>query len=100
MDANSVTAIATSVYGFGSLLLVLQLWRDRVQRNQHFEAEKSASKLRDEAERNVSKLKDLHSAFTRPGDIGKGKDTGRETAESTPRRPAEFSRRSFVWSAN
>ncbi len=51
-DASYVTAIATSVYGLGTLALVYQLWRDRVQRQEHFEADRAAQKVAD-----------LHSAF-------------------------------------
>jgi len=52
MDAITVTAIATSVYGGATLLLVGQLWRDRVQREKHF---------REEAVNR--KLNELHRAF-------------------------------------
>jgi hypothetical protein len=47
-----VTAIATSVYGLATLLLVIQIWRDRIQRERHF---------REEA--NNRKLNELRSAF-------------------------------------
>jgi hypothetical protein len=49
MDSNSVatlvTASATAVYGIGTIFLVYQLWRDRVQRDRHFQAESNAQKL-------------------------------------------------------
>ena len=45
LDANSITAIATSVYGAATLALVIQLWRDRVQREKHFRTENDARKL-------------------------------------------------------
>ncbi len=45
VDSNSVIAIATSVYGAATLLLVIQLWRDRVQREKHFKLENDARKL-------------------------------------------------------
>ena len=47
-----VTAISTAVYGLATLLLVIQIWRDRVQREKHF---------RDEADNR--KLNELRSAF-------------------------------------
>jgi hypothetical protein len=46
------TAIATAVYGLATLLLVIQIWRDRVQRESQF---------RREAE--TRKLNELHRAF-------------------------------------
>jgi hypothetical protein len=52
VDANSVTAIATSVYGAATLLLVYQIWRDRVQRETHFHKEAE-----------TRRLNELHSAF-------------------------------------
>lgn len=51
MDINSssmtasVTALATCVYGGATLLLVVQIWRDRVQRERHFSGETDARKL-------------------------------------------------------
>jgi len=49
MDSNSVatlvTAGATAVYGIGTIFLVYQLWRDRVQRGRHFQADSDAQKL-------------------------------------------------------
>ena len=49
MDSNSVatpvTARATAVYGIGTVFLVYQLWRDRVQRSRHFQADNDAQKL-------------------------------------------------------
>jgi len=49
MDSNSVatlvTAGATAVYGIGTVFLVYQLWRDRVQRGRHFQADNDAQKL-------------------------------------------------------
>ena len=47
-----VTAISTAFYGLATFLLVIQIWRDRVQRERHF---------RDEAE--SLKLNELRSAF-------------------------------------
>ena len=49
MDSNwnSVIAVATCVYGGATLLLVVQIWRDRVQREKHFKAEIDAGKLRE-----------------------------------------------------
>jgi hypothetical protein len=55
MSANAailVTAFSTAVYGLATLLLVIQIWRDRVQRERHFG---------DEAE--SRKLNELRSAF-------------------------------------
>jgi hypothetical protein len=52
IDAITVTAIATSVYGAATLLLVIQIWRDRVQRERHF---------RDESDNH--KLNELRNAF-------------------------------------
>ena len=49
MDSNSVatlvTACATAVYGIGTIFLVYQLWRDRVQRDRHFQTDSEAQKL-------------------------------------------------------
>lgn len=45
LDSNTIIAIATSVYGAATLLLVFQLWRDRVQRENHFRANNDAQKL-------------------------------------------------------
>jgi hypothetical protein len=49
MDSNSVatlvTAGATAVYGIGTIFLVYQLWRDRVQRDRYFQADSDAQKL-------------------------------------------------------
>jgi hypothetical protein len=45
VDANTVTAIATSVYGAATLLLVIQIWRDRIQRERHFRAEADGRKI-------------------------------------------------------
>jgi hypothetical protein len=49
MDSNSVatlvTACATPVYGIGTIFLVYQLWRDRVQRDRHFQTDSDAQKL-------------------------------------------------------
>jgi hypothetical protein len=47
VDANTVTAIATSVYGGATLLLVFQIWRDRVQREKHFREESDSHKIND-----------------------------------------------------
>jgi hypothetical protein len=51
MDSNSiatlVTASATAIYGVGTVALVYQLWRDRVQRDRHFQAENNARRLND-----------------------------------------------------
>ena len=52
LDPNSVTAIATSVYGAATLILVVQIWRDRVQRERH---SKNADDTR--------QLNELRSAF-------------------------------------
>ena len=49
---NEVSAVATVVYGLATLLLVIQIWRDRVQRDRHFQ----------EAEDN-RKINDLRTAF-------------------------------------
>lgn len=43
-DSSSITAFATVVYGGATLALVFQLWRDRVQREEHFSVEKEARK--------------------------------------------------------
>lgn len=49
MDSNSVatlvTACATAVYGIGTIFLVYQLRRDRVQRDRHFQTDSDAQKL-------------------------------------------------------
>jgi hypothetical protein len=49
MDSNSVatlvTACATAVYGIGTIFLVYQLWRDRVQRDRHFQTDSDAQRL-------------------------------------------------------
>ena len=47
IDTNSVTAVATAVYGFATLLLVFQIWRDRVQRDNQFREEATNRKLTD-----------------------------------------------------
>jgi hypothetical protein len=47
IDWSEVSAIATVVYGAATLLLVVQIWRDRVQRDRHFEAEAASCKLDD-----------------------------------------------------
>jgi hypothetical protein len=52
IDSSLIIAVATSVYGAATLLLVIQIWRDRVQREKHFNSEGRARKLND-----------LHSAF-------------------------------------
>jgi hypothetical protein len=52
IDSNSVTALATCLYGGATLLLVIQIWRDRVQRERHFKAEAQ-----------YRKLGELHRAF-------------------------------------
>lgn len=52
IDSNFVIAIATSVYGLATFFLVVQLWRDRAQRERHFKADNDAKKLAE-----------LHSAF-------------------------------------
>ena len=51
-DWSEVSAIATVIYGGATLLLVIQIWRDRVQRDRHFRAEADNRKLNE-----------LHSAF-------------------------------------
>jgi len=50
--ATLVTAGATAIYGIGTVALVYQLWRDRVQRDKHFQKDKDAKKIAD-----------LHTAF-------------------------------------
>ena len=50
--AIAVTAIATAVYGLATLMLVIQIWRDRTQRERHF---------REAA--NNQRLNELHSSF-------------------------------------
>jgi len=40
-----ITAIATAVYGLATLLLVFQIWRDRVQRERHFREEADSRKI-------------------------------------------------------
>jgi hypothetical protein len=40
-----VTAIATAIYGLATLLLVIQIWRDRVQRERHYTEEGKQRKL-------------------------------------------------------
>jgi hypothetical protein len=45
MNATNVIAIATSVYGLATL--VVQIWRDRVQRDRQFHAETTTRKLND-----------------------------------------------------
>lgn len=40
-----MTALSAAVYGIGSLWLVFQLWRDRVQRERHFQSDKAAGEL-------------------------------------------------------
>ena len=45
VDSNAVTAIATSVYGAATLLLVGQIWRDRIQRERHFREESDNRKI-------------------------------------------------------
>jgi hypothetical protein len=52
IDWVEISAIATVVYGAGTLLLVIQIWRDRVQRDRHFRKEVVHRKL-----------DNLHSAF-------------------------------------
>jgi hypothetical protein len=47
MDPTWVNAISTSVYGAATLGLVIQVWRDRVQREEHSQREKDARKLDD-----------------------------------------------------
>ena len=47
IDWSEVSAIATVIYGGATLLLVVQIWRDRVQRDRHFEAEAAHRKLND-----------------------------------------------------
>ena len=49
---SEVSAIATAIYGGATLLLVVQIWRDRVQRDKHFSVEV-----------NNRKLHELHNAF-------------------------------------
>lgn len=45
IDSNSVIAFATCIYGGATLLLVIQIWRDRVQRERHIRTETDARKL-------------------------------------------------------
>jgi hypothetical protein len=45
IDWSEVSSIATVIYGGATLLLVIQIWRDRVQRDRHFEAEAVGRKL-------------------------------------------------------
>jgi len=45
IDWSEVSAIATGIYGGATLLLVVQIWRDRVQRDRHFDAEAARRKL-------------------------------------------------------
>jgi hypothetical protein len=42
---SEVSAIATAIYGGATLAFVVQIWRDRVQREQHFAAEAAQRKL-------------------------------------------------------
>jgi hypothetical protein len=65
MDANTVTAIATSVYGGATFLLVVQIWRDRVQREKHFR-EETANR----------KLSELHIAFYEAWGYWEGYESG------------------------
>jgi hypothetical protein len=51
-DWSEVSAIATAIYGGATLLLVVQIWRDRIQRDKHFGTEV-----------NNRKLDALHNAF-------------------------------------
>ena len=44
-DSSSVIAIATAVYGAATLLLVIQIWRDRVQRETHYKEEIESRRL-------------------------------------------------------
>jgi hypothetical protein len=45
MDWSEVSAIATGIYGAATLALVFQIWRDRVQRERHFETDAAQRKL-------------------------------------------------------
>jgi len=47
IDWTKISAIATVVYGGGTLLLVIQIWRDRVQRDKHFRETEDNRKLND-----------------------------------------------------
>lgn len=51
-DWNSVAAISSAVYGAATIFLVIQLWLDRRQRENHHRAETAARKLNE-----------LHGAF-------------------------------------
>jgi hypothetical protein len=42
---SEVSAIATAIYGGATLAFVYQIWRDRVQRDRHFNAEAHQRKL-------------------------------------------------------
>ncbi len=70
LDSNLVTAIATSVYGAATLLLVIQLWRDRAQRERHFKNERDAKKL-----------SDLHGAFYEAWGYWEGHQWGRGSVQ-------------------
>jgi hypothetical protein len=45
IDWSEVSAIATVIYGGATLALVFQIWRDRVQRDRHFDADEARRKL-------------------------------------------------------
>jgi hypothetical protein len=45
LDALWLTAIATTLYGGATFALVIQQWRDRVQREKHFREESESRKL-------------------------------------------------------
>ena|SRR5580698_4664187 len=47
LDSNAITAIATASYGLATFLLVIQLWRDRVQREKHFERAEETRRVND-----------------------------------------------------
>jgi hypothetical protein len=45
IDWSEVSAIATVIYGAATLALVIQIWRDRVQRGRHFETDAAQQRL-------------------------------------------------------
>jgi len=49
---SEISAIATAIYGVATLLLVVQIWRDRAQRDKYFNIEA-----------NNRRLNELHNAF-------------------------------------
>lgn len=47
LDPLWITAAATALYGFASTWLAFHIWRDRVQRERHFNNEMAERKLND-----------------------------------------------------